>query len=96
MGNVRIDGNDIYDRNGNKIGYVNGSDIYGRNGNKIGYVQGHDIYDSNYSKIGYAQGDDIYDSNYSKIGTMDNVRESIEGGPGGTILVAIWFFFVRK
>ncbi|MGO9612986.1 MAG: hypothetical protein ACLPX5_08125 [Dissulfurispiraceae bacterium] len=102
MGSVRMDGNEIYGAGDQFIGHADGDYIYGPDGHFIGRVEGDYIYGHGDRHgpvdhfIGRVDGNEIYGPGDHLIGTLDDAHESIEGGPEGTILAAIWFFFVRK
>ena len=63
-------------------------------GSKVGEVDGKYFKDSHGSKVAEFDGKDIRDSRGSKIATIDDVKKSIDG-IGGASLVAMWIFFVR-
>jgi len=44
--------NDIMDKYGSKVGYLNGTDIMNKYGSRIGRISGKDIMDNYGSKIG--------------------------------------------
>ena len=92
MAQFKFDGSKLYSK-GSMIGRVDGSRIYDAHNTQKGRIDGERIYNE-HSQIGHVEGNRIYDARSSQIGSLDDVRKVIDG-PGGTILVALWLFFVR-
>ena len=94
MADYKFDGTELRGRQGNKIGALDVKYIRDERGNKIGEIDGKYFRDSRGNRMAEFDGKDIRDSKGSKIATIDDVKKSIDG-IGGASLVAMWLFFIR-
>ena len=93
MSNYKFDGKYLSER-GSRRGRIDGSYVYDDHGKRIGKFERDYIYDSHGSRIGKLDGKNVYDGHGSRLGTLDDVKKSIDG-PGGLSLVAMWLLLVR-
>ena len=75
---LQIRGDDIYRAN-EKIGWLQGNHIFDHEGNKLGYFEGTHIYDVNAEKIAYTEGNELIDETGKRKLSLDVVSEAIEG-----------------
>ena len=54
MANFKMIGNDLRDRSGNRIAYIQGSEIRERSGNTVGRVQNNEIRDRSGNRVASA------------------------------------------
>jgi sporulation protein YlmC with PRC-barrel domain len=94
MAEYKFDREELRDRHGSKVAVLDGKYIRDNHGSKLGEIDGKYFRDSHGSKIAEFDGRDVRDSHGSKIATIDDVKKSIDG-IGGASLVAMWLFFVR-
>jgi sporulation protein YlmC with PRC-barrel domain len=94
MADYKFDGKELRDRRGSRIGVFDGKYICDGHGSRVGEIDNKYFRDSHGSRLAEFDGKDIRDSHGSRIATIDDVKKSIEG-IGGTSLVAMWLFFVR-
>ena len=72
-----------------------GSYLYTSSNHKIASIKGTVIYDEHNHKVATVKGNDIYDEHNRRFATMNDVKRSIDGAMGGTLIVGLWLFFVR-
>jgi sporulation protein YlmC with PRC-barrel domain len=94
MAEYKFDREELRDRRGSKVAVLDGKYIRDDRGSKLGEIDGKYFRDSRGAKIAEFDGRDVRDSRGSKIATIDDVKKSIDGN-GGASLVAMWLFFVR-
>ena len=94
MAGYKFDRNELRDRSGSKIAVLDGKYIRDHHGNKLGEIDGKYFRDSHGNKLVEFDGRYVRDSHGSKIATIEDVKKSIDG-IGGASLVAMWLFFVR-
>jgi hypothetical protein len=94
MAEYKFDREELRDRHGNKVAVLDGKYIRDNHGSKLGEIDGKYFRDSHGGKIAEFDGRDVRDSHGSKIATIDDVKKSIDG-IGGASVVAMWLFFVR-
>jgi hypothetical protein len=94
MADYKFDHSELRDRHGSKVAVLDGKYIRDRHGSKLGEIDGKYFRDSHGGRIGEFDGRDVRDSHGSRIATIDDVKKSIDG-IGGASLVAMWLFFVR-
>lgn len=94
MADYKFDRNELRDRGGSKVAVLDGKYIRDHRGSRLGEIDGKYFRDSRGSKLAEFDGRDVRDSSGSRIATIDDVKKSIDG-IGGASLVAMWLFFVR-
>ena len=95
VADYKFDGKELRDRRGSKIGVLDGKYIRDARGSRVGEIDGKFFKDSRGSRVGEFDGKDIRDSRGSRIANIDDVKKSIEG-IGGASIVAMWIYFVRQ
>jgi sporulation protein YlmC with PRC-barrel domain len=94
MADYKFDREELRDRHGSKVAVLDGKYIRDHHGSKLGEIDGKYFRDSHGARVAEFDGRDVRDSHGSRIATIDDVKKSIEG-IGGSSLVAMWLFFVR-
>jgi sporulation protein YlmC with PRC-barrel domain len=94
MADYKFDGKELRDRRGSRLGTLDGKYIRDSHGSRMGEIDNKYFRDSHGSRLAEFDGKDIRDSHGSRVATIDEVKKSIDG-IGGTSLVAMWLFFVR-
>lgn len=94
MTEYKFDGKTLRDRHLNRLGLLDGTKIRDAHSKLLGTIDGNNFRDAHGSKIAVFDGKLIRDSHGTRIGTIDEIKKTIEG-IGGASLVAMWFFFVR-
>ena len=95
MYELKIQGNDIKNISGSRIGIINGNDIKDKSGKRIGFVQGKDIKDLSGHRIAYLIGNDIKDITGKSIMKLDQIPKIIDSPFHGITLAAVWIFFLK-
>lgn len=95
MYDIKIQGNEIKDRTGRKIGMLSGNDIKDSSGKRLGFIQGKDIKDSSGRRIAFVAGNDLKSANGQLLDKLDKISVSIDGPYHGVTMAAIWLFFVK-
>jgi sporulation protein YlmC with PRC-barrel domain len=94
MADYKFDHNELRDRRGSKVAVLDGKYIRDNRGSSLGEIDGKYFKDNRGARLAEFDGRDVRDSRGSKIATIDDVKKSIDG-IGGASLVAMWLFFVR-
>lgn len=95
MMNYKMIGNDLYDYRSQKIAVVKGADIYDTHSRKVGCVKDNDVFNDRYQKLVSLRGMDIFDEHNSRIGSLHEIKRQVEGMVGNTVLLALWYFFIK-
>jgi hypothetical protein len=96
MTDYKMIGNDLFDYRSQKLGYVRGADLYDTHTRKVGMVRDYEIYDDRYTKVASIRGYDVFDEHGIRIISLQDIKNMIDNPPSGAILVALWWFFIRK
>jgi sporulation protein YlmC with PRC-barrel domain len=94
MAEYKFDRNELRDRHGSKVAVLDGKYIRDNRGSRWGEIDGKYFKDSHGARLAEFDGRDVRDSHGSRIASIDDVKKSIDG-IGGSSLVAMWLFFVR-
>ena len=94
MADYKFDHEVLRDRHGSKVAVLNGKYILDQHGSRFGEIDGKYFKDNHGARLAEFDGGDVRDSHGSRIATIDDVKKSIDG-IGGASLVAMWLFFVR-
>ena len=94
MAEYKFDRNELIDRHGSKVAVLDGKYISDHHGSRLGEIDGKYIKDKHGARLAEFDGKYVSDSHGSRIATIYDVKKSIDG-IGGASLVAMWLFFVR-
>lgn len=94
MAEYKFDREELRDRHGSKVAALNGKYILDQHGSRLGEIDGKYFKDKHGARFAEFDGRYISDSHGSRIATIEDVKKSIDGN-GGASLVAMWLFFVR-
>ena len=94
MADFKFDRNELRDRHGSKVAVIDGKYIRDSHGSRMGEIDGKYFKDSHGARLGEFDGSYVRDSHGSRIATIGDVKKSIDG-VGGASMVAMWLFFVR-
>jgi len=95
MAEYLFDGKKLKKRSGQKEGELDGTTVKHWNGTKVGQIDGKGIKDANGKKVIEFDGKSIKDVAGKKLATIEEIRKTVEG-QAGISLVAMWYFFVWK
>lgn len=89
MAEYRMQGNDLYDRNRNRLGYLRDNTVFDAVNSRMGYVRNNDIYDSLNRRMAFVRDADVYSSSNNRMDSLENFRKRIQGAPEGPMAVAL-------
>lgn len=95
MAEYRMQGNDLYDRNRNRLGYLRDSTVFDAVNSRMGYVRNNDVYDSLNRRMAFVRDADVYSSSNNRMDSLENFRKRIQGAPEGPMAVALLMLLVR-
>ena len=95
MADYRMQGNDLYDRNRNRLGYARDNTVFDAVNRRAGYVRGNDVYDSLNRRMAFLRDADVYSSTNNRLDSLENFRKHIQGAPEGLMAAALLMLLVR-
>ena len=95
MAEYRMQGNDLYDRNRNRLGYLRDGTVFDAVNIRMGYVRNNDIYDSLNRRMAFVRDADVYSSSNNRMDSLENFRKRIQGAPEGPIAAALLILLVK-
>jgi hypothetical protein len=85
MAAYRMQGNDLYDRNKNRLGYARDGTVFDAVNRRMGYMRGNDIFDSLNRRLAYIRERDIYSAINNRMGSIEDFRKRIDKAPEGPL-----------
>lgn len=95
MAEYRMQGNDLYDRNRNRLGYLRDNNVFDATNSRMGYVRDNDIYDSLNRRMAFVRDTEVYSSSNNRMDSLENFRKRIQGAPEGPMAVALLMLLVK-
>lgn len=92
----RMRDNEIYDRLGNRLGYLRDDTIYDAVNRRLGYVRDVNIFDSGNRRIAYVREQDVYSALNNRIGRVEEIAAWVQGAPADIHGVAIALLIAGK
>lgn len=89
MAEYRMQGNDLYDRNKNRLGYFRDGTVFDAVNRRMGYMRGNDLFDSTNRRLAYIREQDVYSAINNRMGSIEDFRKQIDKAPEGTAAVAL-------
>lgn len=89
MAEYRMQGNDLYDRNKNRLGYCRDGTVFDAVNRRVGYMRGNDIYDALNRRLAFLRERDVYSAVNNRLGSIEDYRKRIEKAPEGPVAVAL-------
>jgi hypothetical protein len=93
MADYIFDGKKLKKRSGQKEGELDKNLVRAWNGAQLGEIEGKNIRDTHGKKVLEFDGKIIKDDTGKKIATIEDIRKTVEG-EAGISLVALWYFFI--
>jgi len=96
MADYKMIGNDFYDYRSQKLAVVRNADIYDTHSRKIATIRDYEVYDDRYNKIAAVRGYDVFDVHNVRLISLEEIKRLIDNPPSGPVMVALWWFFIKK
>jgi len=91
-----MQGNDLYDRNKNRLGYARDGTVFDAVNRRMGYMRGNDIFDSLNRRLAYIRERDIYSAINNRMGSIEDFRKRIDKAPEGPLAVALLLLLTKS
>jgi len=85
----RMKGSEIYDRLGNRLGYLRDGAVCDATNRRLGYVRGSAIFDAGNRRVAYLRDADVYSASNNRLGRVEELCQPIAGAPPGAEGVAL-------
>lgn len=95
MADYRMQGNDLYDRNKNRLGYAREGTVFDSVNRRMGYLRGNDIYDSTNTRLAYLRDLDVFSSTNNRLGRIEDFQKRIDKAPEGPTAVALLMLLTK-
>lgn len=96
MTDYKMIGSDLYDYRSQKLATVKGMDVYNTRSQKVATIRDYEVYDDRYRKICSLRGEDVFDEHYVRVTSLSEIKKQINGNASSMIMVALWWFFIKK
>ena len=90
-----MQGNDLYDRNKNRLGYNRDGTVFDAVNRRMGYLRGSDIYDATNVRMAFLRELDVYSASNNRLGRIEDFQKRIDKPPEGPIAVALLMLLVK-
>lgn len=94
MTQLKVDGNDVRERNGNRVGSIDGEFIRDRTGSKLLQIDGNRFLDKTGSCIAEIQRDDVRDRRGNRLICISDIDKEVEC-LSRSKKIAVWLAFLR-
>lgn len=89
MAEYRMQGNDLYDRNKNRLGYFRDGTVFDAVNRRLGYLRGTELFDATNRRLASIRERDVYSAINNRMGSIEDFRKRIEKAPEGPAAVAL-------
>ncbi len=95
MTDYRMQGNDLYDRNKNRLGYARENTVFDAVNRRMGYLRGNDIFDATNRRMAFLRELDVYNSSNNRLGRIEDFQKRIDKAPEGPMAVALLMLLTK-
>lgn len=96
MTEYRMVGNDFFDYRSQKLATIRGGEIFDTHTRKVGVIRDYEIYDDRYNKVAAIRGYDVFDAHNVRVISIEEIKRMIDKPPSAPLMVALWWFFIKK